>query len=829
MARIYWNRDWKFTEEYREELLKADYDDSLLESVCLPHTCKETPLHYFDESIYQMVSGYRKTFLAPKEWEGKKILLTVEGAAHESTVFLNGEKIGEHHCGYTAFTLDLSEVLKYGEENILVIRVDSRESLDIPPFGFVIDYMTYGGLYREVYLDILNQDSFKDIFLHSEIQMPAASGAMAGASLVSEIELYGALAEGGREEEGKKELWIRQSIRKRGEDGYRMVLREPWKRNADSSGTQPGQFRAQVGEVTLWDVDCPMLYEIKTELIGTGIQGREEVLDERVMTFGFRRSEFLADGFYLNGRKLKIRGLNRHQSYPYVGYAMPKSMQRRDADILKKELGLNAVRTSHYPQSHHFLNRCDELGLLVFTEMPGWQHIGGKEWKEQAVQNVRDMVRQYRNHTSIILWGVRINESVDDDEFYRRTNEAAHELDPTRPTGGVRAHKKSSLLEDVYTYNDFIHDGRAKGCEKKSDVTSDMGKPYLISEYNGHMYPTKSFDCEEHRVEHAIRHVRVLDAVSGEEDIAGSFGWCMTDYNTHKDFGSGDRICYHGVLDMFRNPKLAAAVYACQQEEEPVLEIASSMDIGEHPGCNRGRTYILTNADRVRMFKNNRFIKEFRREEASYKHLKHGPIVIDDFIGDAIEEGEDFKPNQAAGVKKILNAAAVYGMNQLPKSIYMEALKLILIYHMNPSQAVELYNKYIGDWGGTSTTYGFEAIKDGAVVKSIVKQPMRSWELLAKADHSVLEERETYDVAAVYIKAVDENDNLLSYSSQPLTLEVEGPVEVIGPDMISLQGGMGGTYIRSKGEPGEAVLHIRYGAGRKQEVKLQFQVVLPEA
>lgn len=157
-----------------------------------------------------------------------------------------------------------------------------------------------------------------------------------------------------------------------------------------------------------------------------------------------------------------------------------------------------------------------------------------------------------------------------------------------------------------------------------------MEKPYLISEYNGHMYPTKAFDNEERRSEHAIRHANVLDAVAGQPDIAGSFGWCMFDYNTHKDFGSGDRICYHGVMDMFRNPKLAANIYACEQEQTPVLEITSSMDIGEHPGCNRGNIYILSNADSVKMYKNDRFIKEYLPGMSPYKHLKHGPILIDD-------------------------------------------------------------------------------------------------------------------------------------------------------------------------------------------------------
>ena len=175
------------------------------------------------------------------------------------------------------------------------------------------------------------------------------------------------------------------------------------------------------------------------------------MLDKTVTVFGFREAQFRRDGFYLNGRKLKIRGLNRHQCFPYVGYAMPESMQKRDADLLKRELGVNAVRTSHYPQSHYFLDRCDELGLLVFTELPGWQHIGDAAWKEQAVENVRDMVRQYRNHPSVILWGVRINESQDDDGFYAETNRVARSLDPSRQTGGVSANKKSSLLEDVYT------------------------------------------------------------------------------------------------------------------------------------------------------------------------------------------------------------------------------------------------------------------------------------------------------------------------------------------------------------------------------------------
>ena len=795
--RQYINDNWVFTEQFSDGLIQEMGMASQMEPVRIPHTCKETPFHYFDEHIYQMVSGYQRMLYAEEDWEGKAVLLTFDGVGHDSTVYLNGEEIGRHHCGYTAFTLDLSEKLHYGEENLLTVRVDSREDLNVPPFGFVIDYMTYGGIYRDVYVDIKEPVYLTELFLKSQ----SLNFKERTAELVTQVGMN-------RDELG---LFVRQSIKNK-RSGERDVLGEC------SIGSGTLTLCYALSEVDFWDTEHPHLYEIKTELIGGG-----EVMETIDSRFGFRKAEFKEDGFYLNDKKLKLRGLNRHQSYPYVGYAMPESMQKLDADILKKELGVNAVRTSHYPQSHYFLDRCDELGLLVFTEIPGWQHIGDSEWKNQAVENVRDMILQYRNHTSIILWGVRINESQDDDEFYVRTNEMAHKLDDSRPTGGVRAIKKSSLLEDVYTYNDFVHDGKNRGCEKKSVVTSDVKKPYLISEYNGHMYPTKNFDCEEHRVEHALRHVRVLDAVAGEEDIAGSFGWCMFDYNTHKDFGSGDRICYHGVMDMFRNPKFAAAAYACQQENIPVLEISSSMDIGEHPGGNHGEAYIFTNAPKVRMYKNDRLLKEYTKEDTPYKNLLHGPLVIDDYLGDALD-AEDFCKQQKAYLKQVLNDYARYGMSGLPKGTLLKAAWLILNYRMSFSSVAPLYTKYVGDWGGAATTYRFEAVDtNGATIhKTVWKKPMTEVVISAEADHTELIERNSYDVALVRIQAKDEVGNILPVYNDPITLEVSGQLELIGPSIISLNGGMGGTYVKTTGESGEGKLTIR--SGNAGEVEIIFDI-----
>ena len=782
--RIYLNRDWQFQQEYTEELLQADYIGDY-EPVSLPHTVVETPFHYFDESVYQMVSGYRKVLYAKPEWKGKKAELTIEAAGHQAEVYLNGKKIAEHACGYTAFSADLTPELKLGEENVLVIRVDSRETLNQPPFGNVIDYMTYGGLYREVYLDILPKTCIEDVFVKTK---RVSSSEYEISAEITCLQLEG--------------------------DRIAVCLMDGEEKLCDL--TKPWQ---KISGITEWDGVHPKLYTLRTELM----RG-EEVVDRTETRFGFREAIFKQDGFYLNGTKVKLRGLNRHQSYPYVGYAMPKSMQEMDAELIKKELGLNAVRTSHYPQSQHFINRCDELGLLVFTEIPGWQHIGDESWKQQAVKNTEEMVLQYRNHPSIILWGVRINESMDNDELYKETNRMAHELDNTRQTSGVRYIQKSHLLEDVYAYNDFSHSGENKGCLKKKAVTPDRKKGYLISEYNGHMFPTKSFDGEDHVTEHMLRHARVMNAYHGEKDISGGFGWCMFDYNTHMDFGSGDRICYHGVMDMFRNKKMAGELYFAQQEEVPVLHISSSMEIGEHPAGILKNVYAVTNADSIRVYKNNKFVNEVSAKQTEFKNMPHGPVLLSDFVGELLEKGEGFPKKKANDIKKVLLAANRFGLANLPLSAKLLAAKCILVHRMKFSDAVDLYGKYIGNWGGNVTTYKFEAIKNGEVVKVVEKCPMTKKHLEISCSHQELTEETTYDVAAIRFRLLSETGSLLPFSNDVVTLKTEGDIALVGPDTLPLRGGMGGTYIRSLGRSGCGTLWISCEGTQAQKIEFSVHV-----
>ena len=161
---IAFNNNWEFTPVWNELFAKGEGD---AETVRIPHTVKELPLHYIDHKEYQMISGYRKSFVLPEEARGSRCFIEFGAAAHIATVYVNGMELMTHKCGYTAFRVEFTDVARFGEENLVTVRLDSTENPEIPPFGYVIDYLTYGGIYRPVYLDIRNQDLIDDVFVRS--------------------------------------------------------------------------------------------------------------------------------------------------------------------------------------------------------------------------------------------------------------------------------------------------------------------------------------------------------------------------------------------------------------------------------------------------------------------------------------------------------------------------------------------------------------------------------------------------------------------------------------------------------------------------------------
>lgn len=740
------NNGWYYRAEYVDGM-ESQADLAGFTQVNLPHTNIELPYNYFDEKSFQFQSCYKYPLRLPRHAAGKVVYLHFAGVMAYARVYLNGFFLGEHRGGYTPFALRLDPVYDFDREpNLLTVVVDSREREDIPPFGGQIDYLTFGGIYREVSLGLYDPVFIKNIKVETE-QVLAAEKAM------------------------RVKIFVENTLGELRDGVVRITLQEPdgtvVKTKAFPAMLAPGvaqmEFRLDgLTGIKLWDVEEPHLYEV---LVALEMNDYTDLYRDRI---GFRQAEFRPDGFYLNGRRVKIVGLNRHQSFPYVGYAMPKRVQEKDAEILKNELHVNLVRTSHYPQSVHFLNKCDELGLMVFTELPGWHHIGGAQWKAVALENLREMIERDWNHPSIVLWGVRINESQDDDEFYAETNRLAKQLDPTRQTGGARYHVGSHLLEDVYTFNDFIHDGVNKPLRDQQEATRLPYKvPYLVTEFNGHMFPTKRFDQEERQMEHSLRFLRILNAAGLDESIAGTIGWCAFDYNTHHDFGAGDRICYHGVMDMFRVPKFAAYVYKSQVSPaiEPVLEPVTFWARGERSIGGVLPLVIYTNCDYVEFqFGQEKLDQKFYPRQQEYPGVAYPPVIID---------------------------------------------------------YADLSPEVIGNWGmkweGAVITGYYQGRP--VIEKRYCPNPVPTT-LAVAADDLVLTAAEK-DATRIVVKILDQCGNLLPFLDEVIQLAVEGPGRILGPSLVALKGGVIAFWVETRNEPGVITVTVRSQSVGEKTVRLQ--------
>ena len=721
------NRDWRFSAKVPVGFEARLFDDSAFEKVVIPHTNKRLPWHGFDEKSYQFVSAYRRHFKLPPEAKGKHVFVDFEGAMTASTVWINGQRLGEYKGGYTPFSFELTPHLDWDGDNVLAVALDSTERADIPPFGYEIDYLTFGGIYREVSLRVVPGAFIENIFAKPKNVLTRPT---------IEVDCFVQHLDMSREP-----MTLEVELR----DGERVVAAGRQRLPAATPDLEPVPHTVHLenlSAITLWDLEQPKLYTVHVRLLGG-----TNPIDGDTRTIGFREARFTDHGFELNGKIIKLRGLDRHQTFPFVGQAMPARVQRRDADILRKNLKCNIVRTSHYPQSRHFLDRCDEIGLLVLEEIPGWQHIGDEAWKALSVDNVRRMVRRDWNHPSIILWGVRVNESKDDHDFYTKTNAVAHSLDPTRQTGGIRYFQESEFLEDVFTMNDF-------GFPLKPP-----SRPrYLNTEFVGHTYPTKTIDNVERLREHTLRHARIHDQLASNPQYAGGIGWCAFDYNTHGNFGSGDRICYHGVTDIFREPKPAAGFYKsqCDPREEVVLEPAFHWARGDE-SVGFTRAVVCSNCDHLKFFIDNKLVAEVDPDHKDFAHLKYPPFSVE--LGELFHKWGDLR------IEGYIQGKRVITRNMSGKGVDEKFVVL-------PDDT--------------------QLIADGA------------------------------DLTRVVFRVTDEFGNIRPFADAALKLDIQGPAEIIGDNPFVLVGGTGAIWIRAQEQPGTVRLTATHPLLGRQQIAIEI-------
>jgi len=739
----------------------ANFDDSYInelpnnvETVDIPHTVKLLPYNYFSEEDYQGIYTYFKYFDLEKNNGENIYILRFNAFMVKAKIYLNTYYLGEFISLYNPVEIDITQYVKE-KNNYLVVKLDTQEDKNTPPFGFVVDYLTFGGIYRKVELIKHPKIYIKKSLIHA-----SSSGEITITNLV---------------ENNQKPYEIVHQIF-----------------DKDKLIKETNSTNFKLDNIILYTLENPYLYTLKT------IIKSEYGEDTYTTKFGFRDVEFKLNGFYLNNKKIKLIGLNRHQAYPYIGYAASKSLQEDDANILKNEAKVNVVRTSHYPQSEDFLNKCDELGLLVISEIPGWQFISKEEkWRNQHYKNIESMILEEYNHPSLIAYGIRVDESIDDHELYQKSNEIAHKLDPFRQTLGVRNFKNSELLEDIYAYNDFNFNLINKGLDDPKSIKSTKNKPYLVTEYLGHVYPTKSFDSIEKRKEHALRHASIINDTYSNDKITGAIGWCAFDYNTHKEFGSGDHICYHGVFDIFRNRKYASYIYSSQSDDEPILKVLCSFEKGDYSVCNYGSIYVATNLDYIKLYKNNEYINMFFPSKKEFSKMKHPLILIDDLIGNTFNEPK-YNQKDKNKVAKILSKIAFYGLSSLKLKDKLTIIKIAMKCHLNYDNFVDYFNKYVSNWGSTSNVYKIEGYKDNKLLKTEIYESNTKTKLVATTTKNTLINEGTYDTIRISIQHIDSNNHVLDYSFIPIQIELEGDIELLGPSICSLIGGSTSIFIRSK-------------------------------
>ncbi|HWF17689.1 MAG TPA: glycoside hydrolase family 2 TIM barrel-domain containing protein, partial [Verrucomicrobiae bacterium] len=387
------DQDWLFGGKFKEGSDQPRFDDAAFSHVTLPHAVAKLSWENWKPESWQDVWIYRRHFQLPENFRNRRVFVDFERVMTTATPVINGYALDEHRGGYLPFSNELTTLLKDGD-NVLALKVDARWQ-NVPPDGNPkgtahVDYLQPGGIPGSVTLRAVPQIFISDVFAKPvnvlELYRSVEVTCLIDAALMPE-----------------KPLSVRVDML----DGHKRIatVSEPLATN--KAGVSEIKLTlSNLGNVKLWDVDAPKLYRVRTTLLMDG-----HPLHEHHTRIGLREAKFTADGFFLNGKRLRLFGLDRHEIYPYAGLAMPGRVMRHDAEILRREFNCNIVRCSHYPQTEAFLDACDELGLMVWEETPGWGYLGDDAWKEQVVQNVHDMILRDRNHPSIIIWGVRVNES----------------------------------------------------------------------------------------------------------------------------------------------------------------------------------------------------------------------------------------------------------------------------------------------------------------------------------------------------------------------------------------------------------------------------------
>ncbi|MBF9254578.1 DUF4982 domain-containing protein [Pontibacter sp. 172403-2] len=731
------NDNWQFVRDVDTTRLT----DITWQQVSLPHTARIEAIEK-KEQQWQGTAFYRKAFTLPAADKGKHIALKFEAAMQVADVYLNGKHVFRHLGGYLPFTVDISNDAKFGQENVVLVKLNNEDNPQVAPGKPLadLDFNYYSGLYRNVYLITKDKLYISDPVAANRV---AGGGVLLHYDTVSQQEARLLVqTEVKNDYQEAKQAQIRTILKDAQGNVVADALSAPTDVAAGTFGTIKQTL--SIANPSLWSPDKPYLYTLTVELVQNG-----KSIDRMKLETGIRSYHFTADAFYLNGEKLFLRGTNRHQEYPYIGYALSDNAQYRDAYKIK-EAGFNFVRCSHYPQSPAFLDACDALGILVMDAIPGWQFFGDEVFQKNSLQDVRDMVRRDRNHPSVILWEASLNESGMTKEYMEASDKAVHEELPF-------PHIYSTGWID-YAYDVF---NPARQHAKAPDYWNkyDKQKPLLIAEYGDWEYYAQNAGfnqktyadlTEEARTSRQLRGAgqnRMLQQALNFQEAhnsnlqgpaIGDANWLMYDYKR----GYAPDIESSGIMDITRLPKFAYYFYQSQagpnlaaeaQFGKPMIFIANYWN---DPTLKTVKVY--SNADEVELLLNGKTVARRQPDKDTYStNLKHPPFTFE-------------LPQYTPGTLTAIG--------------YINGQKAVQAEQRTPGKPVRLELSI--DKSGKALTAG------------------------------------TNDVVFVYAHITDVQGTVVPDATNPVTFTVEGDAEIMGESTINAEAGIAAILVRAGKSPG---------------------------
>lgn len=744
------NTEWEFVKDMDTTITDILFERSTSDfdwaQIRLPHTANIEPL-VIEYQQWQGDMFYRKFFEVVPELKSKHITLKFEGAMHEATLYLNGQKVGYNAGGYLPFVINVTDHLNFEEENVLLVKLNNEDNSQIPPGKAieVLDFNYYGGIYRDVHLIVKDQLRISDPI---EANRVAGGGILVSYEDVSESEAIVSVqtdVENDRPKSANARLnYILQDA------NGNVVNSAETDIEVESDSNTLHTKKILVQNPNLWSPTSPYLYNLTVQLFDG-----QELIDSKQQRIGIRTFGFDEDNqFTLNGERLYLRGTNRHQDYPYIGYALSNEAQYRDAYKIK-EAGFNFIRIAHYPPDPAFLEAADELGLLFMDAIPGWQYYQEGIFAERALNDVRIMVRRDRNHPSIIFWEASLNESGMPEEFMDKAHSIVKEELP------IAQNYTSGWID--YAYDIFIP---ARQHSRPPNYWSDYSKdkPLFIAEYGDWEYYAQNAGFNQDAFEELQEEERTSRQLRGDgqrrlaqqalnfqeahnSNLKGnSFGdanWVMFDYNR----GYAPDIESSGIRDIFRIPKFTNYFYKSQAGPEleennsefygPMVYIANYWS---DPDFTKVRVY--SNAEEVALFLNG---KEITRQHPDTgrvsSELNHPPFTF---------ELDDFNPGT-------LNAEA-----------YMDGEVVATHERITPEEPTKIEMNV--DLSGKEILSGVN------------------------------------DVVFVYATLTDEKGTTVWDADNPVEFELEGEGELIGHNAIDSEAGIATILFRAGEEPGTVTI-----------------------